>query len=583
MRKPRLSASGIWLAFLVVGCGSSDSNTGGEPPASTDNTVQPSGPGLPSVGPTGQTGNPPAQSEQPPSMPVTTPVGPTGSSGPVPVSPTPNPSSSVTTPTPATSTPPGETEEPTAPVDTTTEPEVPIPVVLPQLVTSGQGAYWQEGQLTDAQGGATVTVNEAAERQEWLGFGGTFNEAGWDALSVIEAGERARAIQLLFDAQDGAHFAYGRIPIGASDFALERYTLNDTPNDTEMTNFSIERDKQYLIPYIKESLKVNQSLRLWASPWTPPAWMKTNNDFDGIRQSDQAEAKFRNDADTMKAFALYLALFVEKYAEEGLTIEAVHPQNEPGYATRYPSCLWDPPVLRDFIRDYLGPTFTQRNIASEIWLGTMSAPEDVAHVETVMADNDAKAYVKGIGLQWNTMGSVGTFSSSYGVPVIQTEHRCGNYPFNVPNTPAFNPDQPANDHAYGVESWWYIRDWLKAGVNSYSAWNMILDTKGHNSDYQRPWPQNALLTVDRNTKQLNVTPTYYVFRHVSQFVDAGAKRLDVSGSTEALAFKNPDGGIVTVLHNPGGQPQQVTLAAAGRTVQFSVPANGFATVNLEKQ
>ncbi len=449
-------------------------------------------------------------------------------------------------------------------------------------MTSAQGSYWQEGQLTEANGAANLTVNEATEYQEWLGFGGTFNEAGWHALAEVDASERARAIELLFDAQDGANFVFGRIPMGASDYAVERYTLNDTPNDTAMTNFSIERDRMYLIPYIKAALELNPNLRLWGSPWTPPAWMKTNNDLNGIKEGETAEATFKNEPGALSALALYFALFVEKYAEEeGIDVEAVQPQNEPGYATRYPSCLWEPSVLRDFIRDHLGPTFTSRNVDAEIWLGTMSAPEDVMHVQTVMADNAARAYVKGIGLQWNTMGSVGTFASQYQVPVMQTEHRCGNYPFTVPNTPAFNPDQPPNDHAYAVESWWYIRDWIKAGVNVYSAWNMVLDTKGHNSDYQRPWPQNALLTVDRTTKTLNVTPAYYTFRHVSQFVDAGAKRVAVTGSEEALAFKNPDGGIVTVVHNSGGQAQQITLAAGGRTVQFSVPANGWATANIE--
>lgn len=457
-------------------------------------------------------------------------------------------------------------------------------MVLPELVTSGEGSYWQEGELTDAAGSATLTVNPSTEYQEWTGMGGTFNEAGWDALGVLDAGEKAHAIELLFDAQDGARFAWGRIPIGASDYALERYTLNDTANDAEMTNFSIARDQMYLIPYIKAALALKPDLKLWGSPWSPPAWMKSNNDLDGIKQGESAEATIKNDPTVLKALALYLAMFVEQYEAEGLDIVAVHPQNEPGYATRYPSCLWSGAVMADFIKTHLGPTFEDRNVGAEIWMGTLSngdAGKDLDLAATVMGDAGAKAYIKGMGMQWNTMGSVGQFANSYKVPIMQTEHKCGNYHWNPAGFPAFDPEKPPNDHAYAEESWGYIRDWAKAGANSYSAWNMVLDINGKNSDYQRPWPQNALLTVDRGAKKLNITPAYYVFRHVSQFVEPGAKRVATTGSADALAFKNPDGGLVTIVYNSGGSAQQLTLGGGSRTVSFSVPAHGFATVNLE--
>ena len=511
----------------------------------------------------------------PPATDVTPNPAPPTPTDPTPTSVTPNPTVQPTTT--ETSTPPA--------VPPNVPPPPPPPPTLPELVTSADGAFWQEGTLTDGAGNASLTINEATTYQEWTGMGGTFNEAGWDALAVLDAAERARAIDLLFDGQDGARFAWGRIPIGASDYALERYTLNDTPNDAEMTNFSIDRDQMYLIPYIKAAMAVKPDLRLWASPWSPPAWMKSNNDLNGIKQGETAEATIKNEPTVLSALALYLALFVEKYNEEaGLVIEAVHPQNEPGYATRYPSCLWSGAVMADFIKTYLGPTFEERGVEAEIWMGTLSngdAGKDLDLAATVMGDAAARAYIKGMGLQWNTIGSVGSFANNYDVPVIQTEHKCGNYHWNPAGFPPFNADQPANDYAYAVESWGYIRDWIEAGVNSYNAWNMVLDTKGHNSDYERPWPQNALLTVDRTAKKLNVTPAYYVFRHVSQFVEPGAVRVATTGSADALAFKNPDGGFVTIIYNSGGSAQQQTLTAGARTVSFSVPANGFATVNIE--
>src|SRR5262249_27244133 len=133
-----------------------------------------------------------------------------------------------------------------------------------------------------------------------------------------------------------------------------------------------------------------------------------------------------------------------------------------------------------------------------------------------------------------------------------------------------------NDQAFAVESWGLIRDWIRAGVTAYSAWNMVLDTVGVGIDTTRVWPQNALLTVDTPTRTLNVTPTYYVFRHFSQFVAPGAKVAATSGG-DAVAFKNPDGSIVAVMFN-SGSARTMTLAAAGKRLQFAMPSNGWATV-----
>jgi len=438
----------------------------------------------------------------------------------------------------------------------------------PQCVTSAQNAYWQTATVTQVTSGtADVTVNDTSTSQTWDGFGGTFNEAGWYVLSMLSQADRDRAMNLLFGT-NGARFAFGRIPIGASDYAMDRYTLNETANDYTMANFSIARDQQRLIPYIQAALAIKSDVRLWASPWTPPTWMKDNGAMDGGNMKD--------DAQILGAHALYLAKFVEEYGKLGLKIEAVHPQNEPGYETRYPSCLWTAALYTKFVRDYLGPTFSQRGVTAKIYLGTMSnadAGKDGTIISTVTADTNAMQYIKGFGLQWNMINSVSGLKSR-NLPIVQTEHKCGNYPW-VTNPP-FNPDQPPNDHAYAVESWGLIRDWIKAGVNSYSAWNMVLDTVGVGIDTTRVWPQNALLTVDTQAKKLNITPTYYVFRHFSQFVATGARVVATNGG-DAVAFKNPDGSIVTVLHNSGAE-KTMTVASAGKMLRFAMPGNGWATV-----
>src|SRR5690606_13088045 len=135
----------------------------------------------------------------------------------------------------------------------------------------------------------------------------------------------------------------------------------------------------------------------------------------------------------------------------------------------------------------------------------------------------ASGYVKGVGLQWNTYPNIDSLRSQKSdLLIMQTEHRCGNYRFSVTDNPIQNPPAqasptPPNDHAYAVESWGWFIQWIGAGVNIYSAWNMVLDTQGANLDAQDPWEQNALLIVDRDTNQLIETPTYYLFRHLSYF------------------------------------------------------------------
>ncbi len=271
----------------------------------------------------------------------------------------------------------------------------------PILYTSAPNAYWRPATPTTVTTTADITVNDATTYQTWDGFGGSFNEMGWDNLSMLSASERDRAMKLLFDGTDGARFVFGRIPIGASDFAIDRYTLNETANDFTMANFSIARDRTRLILYIKAALAINPNIRLWASPWTPPTWMKDNKAFDGGNMVDNAQ--------NLQALALYLAKFVQEYGKEGIKIEAIHHQNEPNYATGYPSCLWTPALYTKFIGMYLGPTFASQNVTAQIYLGTMSnadAGKDTTIIGTVLADATALGYIKGFGLQWNMINNV---------------------------------------------------------------------------------------------------------------------------------------------------------------------------------
>jgi glucosylceramidase len=195
--------------------------------------------------------------------------------------------------------------------------------------------------------------------------------------------------------------------------------------------------------------------------------MKTNNAYD--------RGNMRDDNQILAAHALYLARFVEEYATEGVTIRAVHPQNEPGYQQDYPSCGWSSALRTKYVRDYMGPTFMQRNLTAEIWMGTLSNPSvDPPIAQAVMADANAAPFIKGFGMQWGARNSAASFISNYRLPVWQTEHQAGNNPWEG----TYNSERAPNDHAYAQEGWALFRDWIRTGVNAYSAWNMVLDTVG---------------------------------------------------------------------------------------------------------
>jgi glucosylceramidase len=480
------------------------------------------------------------------------------------------------------------------------------PIPKPKLITSAAGAFWK----TDVEptlGGtnATITVNTNSERQTWLGWGGTFNEVGWRELMKLDAAERERVMKLLFSRAEGLALTWGRIPIGASDYAVDRYTLCDAPcNETNVdTAFSIDRDKdpqKGLIPYIKAAQAVVEAekatykgirgITFWASPWTPPPWSKNNNAYD--------KGVVKNETANRKALAKYFVKFVQEYGKEGVKVDHIMPQNEPGWAQAYPSAAWGPytdgentntstpAFLGSFVEQDLRPALNEAGLNDVgIWFGTFS---NSTHFNAYWNSLSDKSVVRGAGLQWETVKNIDAPLQA-GMVALQTEHRCGNYPWlgnngmtstamsaEAADEKTFWKDWAPNNYNYAVESWKLFKEWITAGVSMYSAWNMVLDRVGRNLDEARPWPQNALISFEENGA-VKVTPYYYAFRHLTQYVEPGAKRLDTQGG-DALAFKNPDGSIVVAMFN-SGNAAQTTLSIGGTMLQFTIPQRGFATVN----
>jgi glucosylceramidase len=390
---------------------------------------------------------------------------------------------------------------------------------------------------------------------------------------------------LLFSAHQGIGFDWGRLPVGADDHALERYTLSESPGQ-----FDVSRDEQFLIPYAKAALTVKADLQFWAVPWTPPVWAKV----EGTSEGDGFD-KGLFDMSQADAYSDYLVSWVLAYQDRGIPIAFIMPQNDPGLVTSLPSCAFgvasdmtefvdlyanEPVTLGPFVVESLVPALLAETPETQVWFGSLS---NAVTFESYLESLTDASTVGGFGLEVEAL-SVADELWQQGLVTMQALHWPGNAPFRSETATSredadrnsFLPSQAPNNHAYGEESWDLIKQWIDAGVSIYMAGNLVLDSRGFNLDVVRPWPQNALIAVDEEAGTYEVTPAYYVFRHVAQYVDIGANVVSIDG--DALAFQNPDGSVVAVVYNQEETEVAHTIDIDGTLLDFVVPSRGWATL-----
>jgi glucosylceramidase len=396
------------------------------------------------------------------------------------------------------------------------------------------------------------------------GFGGCFNEKGWEAMSFLAQEKRDEILKALFKTGIGCGFTLCRIPVGANDYAMDWYSLDDTTDDYGMTRFSLERDRKYLIPYLRAALAVQPDLKVWGSPWCPPAWMKSNGHY--ACQGMDAASTIRWEPKVLAAYARYLALFIQRYRQEGVPVFAVHVQNEPFACQVFPSCLWTGERMRDFLRDYLIPRFDQDRLDAEIWLGTINHGDVRAYAKPVFDDTLCRRRVTGVGYQWDGKWAVAETRRQYPEKKIwQTESECGD---------------GANDMRAALYTFSLMKRYFEGGANAYLYWNMVLDETGYST---WGWKQNALITVNRFTRTMAYNDEFYLMQHLSRFVKPGAVRIRTSGFDEdAFAFKNPDGTLVLLAANPGFTARELTLRLGDRMVRIWLPEGSIHTFVVER-
>ena len=219
---------------------------------------------------------------------------------------------------------------------------------LVRQVTTTESECFREG--VRAGSGAPSVLSELAPEREvvWRGFGGCLNEAGIAALDTLPPEQREEILDDLF-LPDRMGLNFCRLPVGANDYALEWYSLDETADDYALEHFSIARDKKFVLRFAKEALARNPEITFFASPWSPPSWMKEPARYHGGR--------IRQEEKVLSAYARYLVRYVQAYAAEGVHIAQINPQNEFASENNYPTCLWSGEAVRDFIARYLGPAF----------------------------------------------------------------------------------------------------------------------------------------------------------------------------------------------------------------------------------
>lgn len=409
--------------------------------------------------------------------------------------------------------------------------------------------------------------------QQMLGFGGCFGELGWDALATLDKRTRNQVMQQLFHPTMGANLSFCRTPIGANDFARDYYSLDDHDRDFGMKHFSIARDKKGLIPYIKAALRVNPNLRLWACPWTPPTWMKTNHHYatkagngNGYPGPDmkQGEDQFIMQEPYLKAYASYFSKYLTAYKKEGIRINMLMFQNEPYTINVWPNCSWSPQGTARFVGEYLGPVLQSEHPDVELWHGTMNT-NNIDDILQVLNHSTAGNYLTGAGFQWEGRDIVDKLHQTYpDMPLMCTENECGD---------------GSNDWQAAERTFDAIKHYIDGGTGAYMYFNMVLKRGGTSS---WGWQQNSLVVVDTITKQVAYTPEYYLIKHLSRYVAQGAHKLKTMGSDRTtLAFRNLDGSTICFIANKDNHARRMSVAIGGQVLKFSLQAKSFNTFIIQ--
>lgn len=416
-----------------------------------------------------------------------------------------------------------------------------------------------------------IVLDPSATRQEILGFGGALTDATCYVLSQLNESERQAVMDELFSPSKMA-LNVCRTCIGASDYSRNAYTYDDSDQpDPELKKFSIDHDKAYILPVLRDARKLNPELFLFSSPWSPPGWMKASGTILGGNMRKHS----------YEPYARYFLKFLEAYKADGVSIDAVTVQNEvdADQDGRMPACEWGQEYEIEFVKGHLGPKLRAAGLPTKIWVLDHNYN---LWGRAVGELSDPAAYEFIDGIAWHGYA---------GEPSAMTRvHEA--FPQKNAYWTEGGPDITAPDYQTDFTKWAttfneVLRNWSR----SITAWNVALDEKGNPNI--GPFPCGGVITIDNATHKVTRSGQYWAFAHFSKHVRRGAKLFASNGvgledagrsagqgtalSLSHSAFRNPDGSFVVVLANDGPETR-AQLVLGGQALHVDLPADSVHTL-----
>jgi glucosylceramidase len=410
--------------------------------------------------------------------------------------------------------------------------------------------------------GASLWVDTSRRFQVIEGFGGAFTEAAATVWQGLPAPVQAQFLRDCFDPVAGHGYTLCRVHMNSCDFALGNYAHAEVAGDFALEHFSIERDRRALLPFIRAALQVaGRPVKLLVSPWSPPAWMKTNGEMNhGGRLRPECRA----------AWAACFVRFIQAYAAEGVPVWGVSVQNEPMALQRWDSCLYSAEEERDFVRDHLGPALHAAGLGDvKIVVWDHNRDLMVERASVVYADAEAAKYVWGTGFHWygaDHFDHVQLVHDAWPDKALLFTEGC----------------QEGGPH---VGSWEVGERYARSLINDLNRWtvgwidwNLLLDERGgpnHVGNYC-----SAPILADRASGSLMHQSAYWVLGHFARFVKPGARRVLCASSRqeiEASAFVNVDGSTAVVAANRHAHAQPLAVRVDGQCWRADLAQRSIAT------
>ncbi len=414
-----------------------------------------------------------------------------------------------------------------------------------------------------------IYVNPALQFQILLGIGGAVTDASAEVFARLPAEKQREFLTACYDREKGIGYSLARTTIHSSDFSSASYTYVEE-GDSALASFDVAHDREFRIPLLRRVLETaGGEMTVYASPWSPPAFMKDNNNM--LRGGKLLPA-------FNQAWALYFVRFIKAYEAEGIPLWGVTLQNEPMATQRWESCIYTAEEERDFLKNWLGPTLEKEGLGEKnivVWDHNRDLMTHRAGV--IFEDPEAARYAWGMGFHWYEPWSGGDPMYD-NVAEVRNSYPGENLLFTEGCADSFSPGglfRWSNAERYGSSM---IHD-FNNGTCGWTDWNILLDMQGgpnHVGNFCF-----APVHADLASGELIYTPSYYYIGHFSRFIRPGAVRVSATPSRSSLlttSFLNTDGTMATVVMNSGNQAVDYLLIVGSSMCRLSVPPRAIQTL-----